>query len=408
MTHPMATTVAKATRAASRASAPARGLTRALALAVLMAVVPGSGATAAGRPAPAPTPAPAPASASAPAPAPASASASDLVPAPAQEELYIVATLPAYAVIAEAIVGDRGRVEAIASPRQDAHFVQARPSYSMMVSRADLLITTGLDLELWIPAVIDKSRNPDIREGEEGYVAVSAGVPMLQVPESPSRAGGDIHIFGNPHLHTDPLRAVIVADNIRVGLTNVDPDGATHYQQRLDAFRGRIHRRLFGDELVGLVGADKLAQLAMQGELRGFLEDNELGGEPLTTRLGGWLGRGSCFSGERIVAYHKNWIYFTDRFGVEIVEYVERRPGIPPSASHVARLVELMRREGIRVLWVANHFDRRIPELIAERTGARFLYVPLYPGGEGPQTYEELVDLWVETLRGGFPDCGGG
>jgi len=325
-----------------------------------------------------------------------------------QEQLSVVASLTVYADLAREILGDRGTVESIAGPRQDAHFVQAKPSYSIMVGNADLLIATGLDLELWMPAVIDKSRNPRVREGEAGYVSVASGVSMLQVPDNPSRAQGDIHIFGNPHIHTDPLRAVTIADNIRTGLQNVDPGNADYYQQRFEDFERRIHEHLFGEDLVGLVGGDKLAQLERQHRLLGFLEDNSLGGQPLIERLGGWLQDASCLRGQEIVAYHLNWIYFTDRFGIDIVEYVERRPGIPPSASHVADLIGLMRDREIRALWVANYFDSEIPEQVAERTGAEFLYAPLYTGSGGADDYFDLVDTWIGSLKTAFPDCQGG
>jgi ABC-type Zn uptake system ZnuABC Zn-binding protein ZnuA len=335
-----------------------------------------------------------------------------LVPAVLQggpkDQLSIVGSLTVYSDIAKEIVGERGKVASIAAPRQDAHFVQAKPSYAMMVSRADLLLATGLDLELWMPAVIDKSRNPRIREGEVGYVSIATGIPMLQVPDNLSRAGGDIHIFGNPHVHTDPLRAVLIADNIRAGLRNVDPDNATYYEGRFQDFKRRIYERMFGPELVGLVGGDKLAELEMQHQLLPFLESNEMGGQPLMAKLGGWMKEAECLRGERIVAYHLNWIYFTDRFGIRIANYVERRPGIPPSAAHVADLIALMRKEKIHVLWVADYFDDRIPTLIAERTGGKFLYVPQYTGGtEATGDYFSLVDTWIRTMKSGLPGCQG-
>jgi ABC-type Zn uptake system ZnuABC Zn-binding protein ZnuA len=130
-----------------------------------------------------------------------------------------------------------------------------------------------------------------------------------------------------------------------------------------------------------------------------------MGGQPLSARIGGWIKEAECLRGKQIVAYHLNWIYFTDRFGIEIVAYVERRPGIPPSASHVADLIELIRRDKIQTLWVANYFDERIPSLIAERTGAKFLYVPLYTGAESTPDYFSLIDTWVRTMKTAFPDC---
>ncbi len=322
--------------------------------------------------------------------------------------LNVVTTLTSLQAIARELVDAGSDVESIAVARQDAHFVSAKPSYSIMLSNADLLIGTGLDLEVWLPAVVDKSRNRRIRPGEPGFVGAAQGVPMLEVPDNPSRAAGDIHLYGNPHVHTDPLRAVLIADNIRVGLQRVDPQGATAYQQRFDGFKERIHRRLFGNELVDLIGGNKLAQLEMAGRLLPFLQATELGGTPLSDRLGGWMQRAACLRGTRIVPYHLNWIYLLDRFGIEAAGYVERRPGIPPSASHVAELVELMGRDDVRILWVANYFDRRVPQLIAERTGATLAYVPMSPDpsgtGEAKDIFD-LYDLWIETLRAATPAC---
>lgn len=326
----------------------------------------------------------------------------------ASRPLTVVTTLPSFDAIARELVGADSTVQAIALARQDAHFVRAKPSFSIMLSNADLLIGTGLDLELWLPAVVDKSRNPSIRPGEPGFVAAAQGVSMLQVPDSASRAGGDIHLYGNPHVHTDPLRAVGIADNIRVGLQRVDPDGAVGYQQRFDDFKERIHRRLFGNDLVDLIGGNKLAQLEMAGRLLPFLQATELGGAPLSERLGGWMQRAACLRGTRIVPFHTNWVYFLDRFGIEAAGYVERRPGIPPSAAHVAELEDLMGRDDVDVLWVADYFDRRVPDLIAERTGATLAYVPLSPdpGGAGAaKDMFELYDLWIETLTAATPAC---
>ena len=336
-----------------------------------------------------------------------STGATAATPAESSAAVRVVASLTPYRSIAEEIVGELGTVESIASPRQDAHFVQAKPSYSIMLSRADLLLATGLDLEMWMPAVIDKSRNPRIREGEIGYVSAATGVPMMQVPDNPSRASGDIHLFGNPHVHTDPLRAILVANNIKIGLQKVDAGNAGYYDERYQAFKAKIYARLFGDELVGIVGGDRLSSLAIQHQLDAFLESTEINGRPLADRVHGWLGSARCLKGQRIVAYHTNWIYFVDRFSIEIANYVERRPGIPPSASHVADLIELIRRERIPALWVANYFDERTPRLIAERTGAEFLYVPLYtdPNSNALDEYTELVGTWITTMKIAVPGC---
>ncbi len=127
-------------------------------------------------------------------------------------------------------------------------------------------------------------------------------------------------------------------------------------------------------------------------------------------RLGGWMQQSDCLRGRKIIPYHLNWIYFLDRFGIEASGYVERRPGISPSAAHVADLVELIRREQIQALWVSNYFARRVPELIVERTGVKLLYVPLYPDPSGPAESTDvfgLYDLWINQLRSVFPECSG-
>jgi len=139
----------------------------------------------------------------------------------------VVSTLPDYASIAQYLGGELVGVESIAAGFQDAHFVSAKPSFARMMAEADLFLTTGLDLELWAPSLIDKSRNPRIREGASGYVSVSTGMPLLDIPKNPNRAGGDIHIYGNPHIHTEPLRGIVIAGNILVGLEKVDPAAKT-------------------------------------------------------------------------------------------------------------------------------------------------------------------------------------
>jgi ABC-type Zn uptake system ZnuABC Zn-binding protein ZnuA len=317
----------------------------------------------------------------------------------------VVGTLPVYAAIAQEVGGDRVTVASIAEPAQDAHFVKPKPSLALMLRDADLFVTTGLDLELWAPVLVDKSGNRAIRDGARGYVNASQGVPLLDIPASASREAGDVHVFGNPHLHTSPLNAKIVAGNIAAGLERVDPAGQELYRRNLADFRHRIDVALYGEELVELLGAERLDALARSGRLIAFLGQQELEGAPLTSRLGGWLGRGLAFRGQEIVAYHKNWIYFTDLFGLEIAAYVEPKPGIPPSARHVHDLIRLIQERKIPVILAASYFDPDKPRQIAERTGAQALVVSLQPGGEA-KGYFDLIDLWVDGLARAFEGRG--
>ena len=318
--------------------------------------------------------------------------------AAAAAEVEVVATLPAYASIAQAVGGDRVRARSISRGDEDAHFVKPKPSFALMLKAADLFVTTGLDLEIWAPTLVDKSGNRAIRDGQAGFVDASRGVELLDVPAVADRSAGDVHIYGNPHIFTSPLNAKIIAGNIAAGLERVDPAGRATYQANLAAFRRRIDEAVYGAELVDLLGAEVLDPLARQGRLVDWLDDQELAGEALRGKLGGWLGRMSGLRGTRILAYHKNWVYFTDLFGLEVVDYVEPKPGIPPSARHVHSLVQTVERDGIRVLLAASYFSSRQIGLIAERTGCAIVQVPLGPEEITAESYIALVDRWVERL----------
>jgi len=320
----------------------------------------------------------------------------------AEPPVRVVTTLAAYGAIARDVGGDRVRVDSISKGNEDAHFVQPKPSYALLLKKADLFVTTGLDLELWVPVLVDKSGNRGIREGEPGYVSASQGVPLLDVPSSVDRAAGDVHIYGNPHLFTSPLNAKIVAANIAAGLKRVDPAGAAAYDARLESFRKRIDEALYGHELPALLGADVLDPLAARGELIDFLRDRDYQGKNLLDLLGGWLGTARVFRGGKIVAYHKNWAYFTELFGLEVMDHVEPKPGIPPSARHVHDLVERIRSENVRAVLAASYFSAAKVDAIAERTGIRAVRVPLGPVSGGPEDYFALVDLWVEDLAEAF------
>jgi ABC-type Zn uptake system ZnuABC Zn-binding protein ZnuA len=311
----------------------------------------------------------------------------------------VVTTLPVYAVLAREIGGADVQAISVADPNEDPHFVRPRPSYALEVQRADLFVTTGLDLELWAPALLDKGGNPNVIEGGRGYVTAHTGIRLLDIPAVADRSRGDVHIYGNPHLYTDPLNAVRVARNIATGLERVAPDRAESFRAGLARFEAEIHRRLFGAELVEIVGGPTLAQLAENGNLDSFLASQTLEGRPLSARLGGWLGSATSLRGARIVCYHKSWAYFEARFGVTCAEYVEAQPGIPPTPRHVARLIDLMREERISVVLAESYFDSGRVQSVADRGNARVVQVPMQPGARaGVDTYYALVDLWIREL----------
>ncbi|MGD8319039.1 MAG: metal ABC transporter substrate-binding protein [Gemmatimonadota bacterium] len=324
----------------------------------------------------------------------------------AAARVSVVTTQPVYAALVKELGGSNVAVTSIAAPAEDPHFVRPKPSFALDLRRADLFVTTGLDLELWVPMLLDKAGNADVMEGGRGYVTAYTGIRLLDVPASADRSAGDVHVFGNPHLHTDPLRTLQIARNIARGLGTVSPELAPDFDANLRAFSDRIHRRLFGDRLVDLLGGDLLESLALSNQLFAFLEAQSFEGTPLVDLLGGWLAQSRVFRGQDMICYHKNWTYFEERFQVHCAAFVEPKPGIPPSPGHVATLTDMMRNRGFRVLFAANYFDRRKVETVARHGGAVPVLVPLNPGAGNVETYFDLMDLWVTSLSEAFGDAG--
>lgn len=319
---------------------------------------------------------------------------------PAQKGcLQVVTSLPDYAFIAESIGADRVNIKAIVRGDQDAHFIRPRPSFATALRNADVLVTTGLDLELWIQTVIDNSGNSKIRSGQPGYVSAAAGIKLREKPKVLSRVEGGVHIHGNPHITCSPLNMKIVAQNITTGLIKNDPSGRQMYLENLKKLHLQIDERLFGKELAEMLGGEDLSKLAESGRLIPFLEEQKYEGKPLIELLGGWTKKMLPLRGTPIVTYHKNWVYFINLFGLEEAGTVEPRPGIPPSPKHVTSLINLMREKNIRIILAANYFDEQKIKTVASRTNAEAVIVPLYLGGaEGIDSYFELVDYWVDEL----------
>ncbi|TFH15760.1 MAG: zinc ABC transporter substrate-binding protein, partial [Lentisphaerales bacterium] len=317
----------------------------------------------------------------------------------ADKPLKVVTTLPDYAVIAKAIGEDRVDVQAIVKGEQDAHFIRPKPSFVDMVRQADVLIDTGLDLEMWLPTVVDKAGNKQVRSGQDGYVAVSKGMYMLEKPKVMSRSEGGLHVYGNPHVTCSPVNMRVAARNIAAGLVKNDPAWKEHYEKALNGFLRRMDEKLFGKELVDILGGDILCDLAVKGKLIPFLEEQELKGTALVEHLGGWTKQMLPLRGTPIVTYHKNWVYFVTLFGLEEAGTVEPKPGIPPSPKHVLGLTRMMKERKIRIILAANYFDEHKICAVADKVGAEPVIVPLYVcGQEGIDDYFQLADLWVNSL----------
>ena len=313
--------------------------------------------------------------------------------------LQVVTTLSDYAVLARTIGGERVAVDSIVHSVQDPHHIRPKPSFVQMVMKADVLIATGLDLELWLPTVVNRSGNKHVRSGEIGYVAVSQGIDLVEKPKVISQIEGDVHVFGNPHITTSPINTKQVAWNIATGLIKNDPQGKAYYEVNLKEFQNELDTRLFGEELVKLLGGDTLCRLAEKDKLIEFLQENKLQGKPLIDKLGGWMGKMLPLRGTPIVVYHKNWSYFLKLFGLEEAATIESKPGIPPSAKSVTSLVKMMHDNHIRIILAANYFDEHKVKTVADRTGAEAVVVPLFVGGvPGTESYFQLFDYWVNGL----------
>ena len=319
----------------------------------------------------------------------------------------VVTSLTTYAAIAREIVGDHGVVNSIANGDENPHYVQPKPSFVPLLAQADLFVTTGLDLELWVPALLDKANNPKVSEGGPGYVAAYEGLPLLDVPTSFSRTQGDIHVFGNPHIWTDPLNGIGIARNILTGLKRVAPQDAAYFTAREADFEARVYRALYGDDLVQLLGGPTLADLDRQDKLFDFLRERQYRGAPLYARLGGWLKEGLPVRGRQVACYHKEWDYFSREFKVTCFDYIEPKPGIPPTPRHVQEIITAMQERKVQVLLSTNYYDRNQVQDVARRTNAKAVIVPSnVGGGQAVTTYFDLITLWVSELSRAFAPSG--
>lgn len=318
-------------------------------------------------------------------------------------KLNVVVTNSAYHDIAAYIGGDKVSVSHIVEGNQDPHIVRPKPSFAVLLKEADVYVTTGMDLEMWSPALVDMSGNPNIRSGQKGYVSASAGIKVLDTPITLSRAEGDVHIYGNPHIHTSPLNGKVIAENICVGLSKNAPEHAKFFEQNLERFKSEIDRRTFGPELVKLLGGKTLTDMAQNGRLLPFLEKKKYKDKPLIELLGGWMKTAQGLRGRKIVAYHKNITYFAQLFGLEIVDYLEPKPGIPPTPGHIAGVMEKMRVQQIQVMWAENYFDVAQVRKVAEKVNAIPVIVALGPGGQpGMRSFFDMFDIWIRELNQAF------
>ena len=278
---------------------------------------------------------------------------------PAQARINVVCTLPDFASLARAVGEDKVDVTSMAKPTEDPHFVDARPSFVVQLRTADVLIDGGAELELgWLPPLLQNARNPKIEVGKPGRVQASQGIRLMNVPTNVTRAAGDVHALGNPHFMTDPIIAKAVAQHIAQSFAAVDPPNAAFYDANYKKFEATINAKL-----------------------------QEWGAALLP------------FKGQHVVAYHDSWVYFAHRFGLNIDVFLEPKPGIPPSPSHLAEVIEQIKAQKIKAIIVEPFHDRKIAEKVAGATGAKVVDFAQYPGAlPNTDTYVKLIDALVSRL----------
>ena len=282
-----------------------------------------------------------------------------LFTATAQAKLNVVATLPDFAAIAREIGGDKVEVTAMGKPTEDSHFVDARPSFVVQLRNADVLIEGGAELEIgWLPPLLQNARNPKIEAGKPGRVQASQGVRLMNVPANVTRAAGDVHALGNPHFTVDPIITKTIALHIAQSLSAVDAPNAASYEANYKKFETTINSKL-----------------------------QEWGTAMLP------------FKGQKVVAYHDSWPYFAHRFGVDIDIFLEPKPGIPPSPSHLAEVIAQMKAQKVKAVIVEPYQDRKIAEKVASATGAKVVDFAQYPGAlPNADTYVKLIDALIARL----------
>jgi ABC-type Zn uptake system ZnuABC Zn-binding protein ZnuA len=288
------------------------------------------------------------------------ASVVGVAPAHAQAKLNVVTTTEDLAAIAREVGGDHITVESIARGYQDPHFVEAKPSFILKLQKADLLVVVGRELEIgWLPPLIQQSRNAKVQVGASGYRDASQNARILEMPTGQiTRAMGDVHPQGNPHYWLDPENGKIVAKAIADKFSELRPNDRTYFDQRQAAF------------------AAKIAQSEQK-----------------------WLVAMQPFKGVKVVTYHRSFPNFAERFGLDVMGYVEPRPGIPPSPQHTLDLINEMKRQNVKLVLVEPYFDLKTPNAIGRETGAQVLVLPPSVGGVKEVTdYFSLFDYDVNLL----------
>ncbi|HEY6390579.1 MAG TPA: metal ABC transporter substrate-binding protein [Bryobacteraceae bacterium] len=279
-------------------------------------------------------------------------------------KINVITATQDLAAIGADIGGDRIAIEAIAKGYQDPHFVEPKPSFLLKLQKADLLVVVGLQLEIgWLPPLITQSGNSKIQTSNAGYLDMSQYCEILEIPTTQvTRAMGDVHPLGNPHYWLNPENGRRIAKAYQTKLSEMRPADAAYFAQRYADFDKR-----------------------------------------LTEAVKRWDGQMAPYRGRKVVTYHRSWPNFCERFGLNVVDYVEPKPGIPPTPSHTLEVINTMKRDNIKLILVEPYFDLRTPNSIANAVGGQVVVLlPSVGGVKEVNDYFQLFDYDIKLLSEAF------
>jgi len=278
----------------------------------------------------------------------------------AASKLNVITSTEDLAAIGQEIGGDRVSIDSIGKGYQDSHFVEPKPSFVLKLQKANMLALVGLELEIgWLPPLITQSGNSKIQVGAPGYVDMSRYCQILEVPTGQvTRAMGDVHPLGNPHYWLDPENGRKIARAFKDKFSEMQPADSAFFASQLAAFEKH------------LTDSEKI-----------------------------WDAKMAPFHGAKVVTYHRSFPNFAERFKLDIVAYVEPKPGIPPTPSHTLDLINQMKKENVKVILVEPYFDMRTPNSVAQQTGGAALVLPPSVGGvKEIKTYFDLFDYDINLI----------
>ena len=282
--------------------------------------------------------------------------------------INVITSTEDLAAIVKEVGGDKVIVESLAKGYQDPHFVEAKPSFILKLNKADLLVAVGRELEIgWLPPLITQSRNSKIQPGSAGYLDASQSAKILDIPTGQiTRAMGDVHPQGNPHYWLDPDNGRRIAQQVQNKLSEMSRGDAAYFAQRFADFDRR-----------------------------------------LSEAVKRWKASMAPYKGVKVVTYHRSWPNFADAFGIDVIGYVEPKPGIPPSPAHTLDLEQEMKRQNVKIVLVEPYFDLKTPNAIGRDAGAKVLVMPPSVGGvKETKDYFQLFDYDINLLVNAIKETG--